>query len=178
MKSGWLSEGHLAKALVTLGLFLAVGRAETAAPTPPSRPDSSDPWKIEDAHGPFRTLSFETDEGTWIGLDVSPDGKTVVFSLLGDLYVVPLSGGAARRLTSGPAYDVQPRFSPDGAWIAFASDRGGTENLWIADAEGKHARAVSTEEDAFVNSPAWSPDGDYLLGRKRLTDASKRYFVA
>jgi Tol biopolymer transport system component/imidazolonepropionase-like amidohydrolase len=158
---------------LTLGLSLAFGRAHAAAPpaTPP-RPDSSAPWKVDDAHGPSRAISFETDEGTWISLDVSPDGKTVVFSLLGDLYLVPLSGGAARRITSGPAYDVQPRFSPDGAWIAFASDRGGTENLWVADAQGGNARAVSSEKDAFVNSPAWSPDGDYLLGRKRLTDAS------
>jgi Tol biopolymer transport system component/imidazolonepropionase-like amidohydrolase len=167
-----LSEGRIAKALLTLGLSLVAVRAQAAAPLPPARPDSSAPWKVDDPHGPSRTLSFETDEGTWICLDVSPDGKTVVFSLLGDLYLVPVSGGQARRITSGPAYDVQPRFSPDGASIAFASDRGGTENLWIADALGQHARAVSSEEDAYVNSPAWSPDGDYLLGRKRLTDAS------
>jgi Tol biopolymer transport system component/imidazolonepropionase-like amidohydrolase len=165
-------DGRGAKALVALALVLAIGRAQAAAPIAPSRPDSSAPWKVDDPHGPSRTISFDTDEGTWISLDVSPDGKTVVFSLLGDLYLVPLSGGAARRITSGPGYDVQPRFSPDGAWIAFASDRGGTENLWVADAEGKNARAVSTEPDAYVNSPAWSPEGDYLVGRKRLTDAS------
>jgi Tol biopolymer transport system component/imidazolonepropionase-like amidohydrolase len=155
-------------------VVLALAAITTGAATPvsPSRPDSSASWKIEDPHGPARTLAFETDEGTWLSLDVSPDGKTLVFSLLGDLYLVPLAGGATRRITNGPAYDVQPRWSPDGAWIAFASDRGGTENLWVADAEGKNARAVSTEKDAFVNSPAWSPDGDYLLGRKRLTDVS------
>ena len=145
--------------------------ASAATPAPP-RPDSGAPWKIDEAHGPSRTISFETDEGTWISLDVSPDGKSLVFSLLGDLYLLPISGGAARRITAGPAYDVQPRFSPDGRWIAFASDRSGTENLWIADLEGKNARAVSAEKDAFVNGPAWSPDGDYLVGRKRLTDAS------
>jgi Tol biopolymer transport system component/imidazolonepropionase-like amidohydrolase len=127
---------------------------------------------VEDAHGPFHTISFDTDEGTWISLDVSPDGKTVVFSLLGDLYALPIAGGAARRITSGPGYDVQPRFSPDGKWIAFASDRGGTENLWISDAEGKNARAISAEKDAFVTGPAWSSDGEYLVGRKRLTDVS------
>jgi Tol biopolymer transport system component/imidazolonepropionase-like amidohydrolase len=164
--------GRMTRTALAFRLLLAVVPAQAAVPASPSRPDSSAPWKVDDPHGPARTISFDTDEGTWISLDVSPDGKTVVFSLLGDLYLVPLSGGAARRITSGPGYDVQPRYSPDGAWIAFASDRGGTENLWIADAEGKKARAVSSEQEAFVNSPAWSPDGDYLLGRKRLTDAS------
>ena len=159
-------------ALFTLALSLARAETQAAAPVVPSRPDSSLPWKIDEAHGPNRTVAFETDEGTWISLDVSPDGKTVAFSLLGDLYLVPLSGGTARRITSGPAYDVQPRFSPDGASLAFASDRGGSENLWVADALGNNARAVSSEKDAYVNSPAWSPDGDYLVGRKRLTDAS------
>jgi Tol biopolymer transport system component/imidazolonepropionase-like amidohydrolase len=157
---------------LALCALLGFSGAEAAAPALPTRPDSSAPWKVDDVHGPSHTITFDTDEGTWISLDVSPDGKTVVFSLLGDLYLVPISGGAARRITSGPSYDVQPRFSPDGAHIAFASDRGGTENLWVADALGSDARAVSTEKDAYVNSPAWSPDGDYLLGRKRLTDTS------
>ena len=136
------------------------------------RPDSSKPWSVEADHGPSRVVSFTTDEGTWLSLDVSPDGHTVVFSLLGDLYTMPIEGGAARRITTGTAYDVQPRFSPDGRWIAFASDRSGIENLWVADPNGQGARQVSREKDATVNSPAWSPDGDYLVGRKRLTDTS------
>ena len=86
------------------------------------------------------TVAFTTDEATWLHLDVHPDGAQVVFSLLGDLYVLPIAGGEAKRITSGAAYDVQPRFSPDGKWIAFASDRGGIENLWICDREGKNAR--------------------------------------
>jgi Tol biopolymer transport system component len=76
-----------------------------------------------------------------------------VFSILGDLYVLPIAGGEAKRITSGAAYDVQPRFSPDGKWIAFASDRGGMENLWIADRDGKNARQVSTEKEHTVNGP-------------------------
>ncbi|MEE8522761.1 MAG: hypothetical protein V3T72_02420, partial [Thermoanaerobaculia bacterium] len=135
-----------------------------------SKPDSDKPWKIGDSHGPYEMVGFSTDEGTWITLDVHPDGGQLVFSLLGDLYLLPIAGGAARRITSGPAYDVQPRFSPDGRWIGFASDRNGTENLWICDLEGEQARAVSTEKEALVNSPAWSPDGDYLVGVKAWTD--------
>jgi Tol biopolymer transport system component len=137
-----------------------------------ARPDSDKPWKVDDPHGPSKAVSFTTDEGTWLSLDVHPDGQRIVFSLLGDLYLLPIGGGEAKRLTSGPAYDVQPRFSPDGRWIAFASDRSGIENLWICDLEGKNARAISTEKDVTVSAPAWSPDGDYLLGRKRLTDTS------
>ena len=67
--------------------------------------------------------------------------RRIVFSLLGDLYLLPIGGGEATRITSGPAYDAQPRFSPDGKWIAFASDRGGIENLWVCDLDGKNARA-------------------------------------
>lgn len=130
------------------------------------------PWKITEDHGPTHTISFTTDEATWLDLDVSPDGKRIVFSILGDLYTLPIGGGEATRITSGSAYDIQPRFSPDGAWIAFTSDRGGLDNLWICDPSGKKARAVSGEKKSTVSQPAWTPDGDYLIGRKRVTDTS------
>src|SRR5213593_2375360 len=60
-----------------------------------------------------RKLSFTTDEASWISLDVSPDGKTIVFDILGDLYTVPIAGGKATRITSGAGWDQQPRYSPD-----------------------------------------------------------------
>jgi dipeptidyl aminopeptidase/acylaminoacyl peptidase len=80
----------------------------------------------------------------------------------------------ARRSGSpaAPRYDAQPRFSPDGTKLAFASDRNGIENLWTCDLDGKNAKQVSSEKDSTVNGPAWSRDGEYLVGRKRLTDAS------
>ena len=53
---------------------------------------------------PARTLRFSTDEGTWMSVDVSPDGRTIVFDLLGDLYALPITGGKATRLTSGMAW--------------------------------------------------------------------------
>jgi hypothetical protein len=80
-----------------------------------------------------RTIELDTDEGTWISLDVSPDGRSVIFEMLGDLYTVPLGGGDATRITEGLAYDTQPRYSPDGTKVAFISDRsgGGDEREWV-----------------------------------------------
>ncbi len=149
-------------ALITASFVLAAA----------AKPEADPPWKVADAHGPTHHVAFTTDEATWLALDVDPSGTKIVFSLLGDLYLLPSTGGTATRITSGPAYDAQPRFSPDGKWIAFASDRGGIENLWVCDLSGENARAISTEKDNTVNGPAWSKDGEYLVGRKRLTDGS------
>src|SRR5712692_4453590 len=65
------------------------------------------------------TIEFTTDEGTWMSLDVSPDGRTIVFDLLGDIYTLPIAGGAATRIIGGMPFDSQPKFSPDGKSIAF-----------------------------------------------------------
>src|ERR1700737_2795228 len=110
-----------------------------------------------------RTHTFTTTKGTWISLDVSPDGKTIVFDLLGDLYSLPIAGGKATRLTRGMAYDVQPRFSPDGKKIVFVSDRSGGENLWILGADGTDTTALTTGNVNMYVSPAWSPDGKYVV---------------
>ncbi len=131
--------------------------------------ETDEAWDVTAAHGPTKTVAFTTTEGTWMNLDVSPDGQHIVFDLLGDLYTLPISGGKATRLTSGPAFDVQPRFSPDGARIAFTSDRSGADNLWVMNADGSDARAVTKETFRLVNGPAWTPDGEYLLGRKHFT---------
>ncbi|HJQ97897.1 MAG TPA: hypothetical protein VJ826_06240, partial [Candidatus Polarisedimenticolaceae bacterium] len=161
----------LAAALLLASAVPAAEKPKAKDSKAPAADDGKD-WKVDGDHGPSHTVAFTTSEATWMPLDVSPDGGKIVFSLVGDLYTLPIGGGTATRITSGPSYDVQPRFSPDGKWIAFASDRGGIENLWICDVEGKHARQVSTEKDSTVNGPAWSPDGLYLVGRKRLTDQS------
>jgi Tol biopolymer transport system component len=116
-----------------------------------------------------RTIELTLDEGTWLGVDVSPDGKQIVFDLLGDLYLLPFAGGEARRITRGPAWDNQPRFSPDGAWIAFVSDRDGTDNLWLVRPDGTETRAVTRETRFLFGSPAWSPDGQYLAARRGET---------
>jgi Tol biopolymer transport system component/imidazolonepropionase-like amidohydrolase len=117
------------------------------------------------------TVEFTTDEGTWMSLDVSPDGRTIVFDLLGDLYTLPVEGGTAKRVIGGMSFESQPKFSPDGKSIAFVSDRSGVENLWIADVDGSNPRPVSKDRPTFgppqeMCSPSWTPDGKYLLVSK------------
>lgn len=126
-------------------------------------------WDVSAAHGPTKTVRFDTDEGTWIDLDVSPDGRQIAFSLLGDVYLLPIGGGQARRISQGPAWDVQPRFSPDGREIAFTSDRGGGNNLWRMRADGSQPTQVTKEDFRLLNNPAWTPDGQFLIGRKHFT---------
>lgn len=135
---------------------------------------SDDPstWDVAVPHGPGRDLSFEVSEGTWMSVDVHPDGDRFVFDLLGDLYELPLSGGTAKRLTSGGAWDAEPRWSPDGETLLFTSDRGGNDNLWLADADGTRPRALTKETAVRMRDGAWTPDGEYVIARKRITDSS------
>jgi Tol biopolymer transport system component len=118
---------------------------------------------------PTRHTRFTTDEGTWMSLDVSPDGKAVVFDLVGDLYTVPIIGGTAARITSGMGFDGQPRFAPDGKSIVYVTDRSGYENLWQVDADGHNPRALTKDKDAQYISPAWTPDGRYLVVSRNKT---------
>jgi Tol biopolymer transport system component len=115
---------------------------------------------------PARTLNFSTDEGTWISTDISPDGQTLVFDLLGDLYILPITGGKARALTRGMAFDTQPRFSPDGRQIVFVSDRDGSENVWIMRTDGSGARQLTFGKDTVFISPEWTPDGEAVIAVK------------
>lgn len=142
---------------------------------------NSEVWEIESAPGPGRSQAIDTDEGTWISVDLSPDGKRIVFDLLGDLYEMPISGadgkkgrGYPGKLTSGVAWDMQPRFSPNGKHIAFTSDRNGKskkagDNIWILPAEGGTPTQVTDETFRLLNGPVWSPDGQYLVARKHFT---------
>ncbi len=80
----------------------------------------------------------------------------------------------AKKLTEGIAWDMQPRFSPDGQWIAFTSDRLGKsersgDNLWLMRRDGTDLQQVTNETFRLVNGPAWSPDGNFLVGRKHFT---------
>src|SRR5579872_3291129 len=115
---------------------------------------------------PERTVSFTTTEGTWTSLDISPDGQTIVFDMMGDLYTVPVTGGKATALTRGIAFDSHPRWSPDGKKILFSSDRSGAENIWWIDPEKKDTFQVTKERDQNFPSATWTPDGDYIVYSK------------
>ncbi|AVQ00016.1 amidohydrolase [Ahniella affigens] len=126
-------------------------------------------WDVNAAHGKTKPVRFTTSEGTWMDLDVSPDGQQLVFSLLGDLYELPIAGGEAKRISSGPAWDVQPRYSPDGKELVFTSDRAGGNNLWRMQADGSNAKRITKEDFRLLNNGVWTPDGNYIIGRKHFT---------
>ncbi|HLG04717.1 MAG TPA: amidohydrolase family protein [Gemmatimonadales bacterium] len=115
---------------------------------------------------PARWARFTTSKGTWISLDVSPDGQSIVFDLLGDLYTLPIGGGSATRLTSGIAHDMQPRWSPDGKQVVFVSDRSGDENVWLVSSAGGDPQPLTTGDDMLYFSPEWTPDGNYVVASK------------
>ncbi|MFP2927411.1 amidohydrolase family protein [Pyxidicoccus sp. 3LG] len=128
-----------------------------------------DAWKVDAPGFPATQVNIDVTEGTWMNVDVSPRGDELVFDLLGDIYVLPIGGGEAKALTSGVAWDMQPRFSPDGKSIAFTSDRGGGDNIWVMKRDGSDAQAVTQEKFRLLNSPAWSPDGQFIVARKHFT---------
>src|SRR6266513_767859 len=95
----------------TVGTALFLLGATLGAQSDSTRHDST---KADLPLPAARTVAIDVDEGTWISLDVSPDGQTIVFDLLGDLYTIPVAGGQATLLLGGIPFDMQPRFSPDG----------------------------------------------------------------
>jgi Tol biopolymer transport system component len=156
-------------------LFASCLVVSLAAATPPdttkAKPadKSSKKWDVDAPPGPATDVTIDADEGTWMSLDVSSDGANIVFDFLGDLYVIPMAGGEAKSLTHGVAWDEHPRFSPDGKRIAFTSDRGGGDNIWVMNRDGSDPKAVTSEKFRLLNSPVWSPDGEYIAARKHFT---------
>jgi len=114
-------------------------------------------WDPTEARGETRVIDFSTDEGSWMSADLSPDGRWVAFDLLGHVYHVRIDGGEAEPLTqdSGVALNYMPRYSPDGQKIAFISDRGGQENLWVMNADGSAPHAFHLDMHARLTEPAW-----------------------
>ncbi|WP_026776814.1 amidohydrolase family protein [Polaribacter sp. Hel_I_88] len=133
--------------------------------------EKSKKWDVNNPHESWLYNSFqlETTEGTWMNLDVSPDGKTIVFDLLGDIYSMPISGGTTTLLRSGLAYEVQPRFSPNGKYISFTSDAEGGNNIWVMTADGNDAKSITKEKMRLLNNAVWTPDGKSLVARKHYT---------
>lgn len=126
-------------------------------------------WDIEKYQGPTKTFNIETDEGTWMNLDVSADGKDIVFDLLGDIYSMPITGGNATLLSGGVPWDIQPRFSPNGKYISYTSDKNGADNIWIMNRDGSGKRQVTKETFRLLNNATWTPNSEYLVARKHFT---------
>ena len=168
---------------VVVALCVAsTGWAQTATPppepaiTPAALPGAEDEaetpgWDVQNPPGPAHDAAIDVTEGTWMALDVSPDGREIVFDLLGDIYVMPIGGGEARAIASGVAWDMQPKYSPDGTKIAFTSDRDGGDNIWVMNRDGSNPTQVSDESFRLLNSPDWSPDGEFIVARKHFTSS-------
>lgn len=142
-----------------------------------SEQENTPEWQVSEPPGPWRTIDIDTETSTWSFVDVSPDGKTIVFDMLGDIYAMPVGGGTASALTSGIEWNFQPAFSLNGKHIAFISDRDGYDNIWIMDADGSNPRQITQENQHNLHNPAWSPDGQWLAARKGTVSrcSSTRY---
>jgi imidazolonepropionase-like amidohydrolase/Tol biopolymer transport system component len=155
----WMKKIH--QSVLALSVLLGLGQAQAN--------EDKQKWQVDSPQGQFVDAVISVEQGTWMNIDISPNGETIVFDLLGDIYTMPISGGQATQLTSDIAWQMQPRFSPDGRHIAFTSDQGGGDNIWVMDVNGENQKAVTNETFRLLNSPAWSPDGDYLVARKHFT---------
>jgi imidazolonepropionase-like amidohydrolase/Tol biopolymer transport system component len=141
-----------------------------AGQAPAAQPKQDRKWDVNAPPGmATRQIRIAVDNGSWMNVDVSPDGRTIAFDLLGDIYTMPISGGTPRRIAEGLAYEQQPRFSPDGRRIAFVSDRGGGDNIWIMNADGSDKRPLTKEDFRLLNQPSWSPDGRFIVAKKHFT---------
>ncbi|WP_306251718.1 amidohydrolase family protein [Parvularcula sp. IMCC14364] len=133
--------------------------------------EASEEWDVSNPPVPTRSIPLDVTKGTWMNVDVSPDGRTIVFDMLGDIYTLPITGGTATNIASGIAYDAQARFSPDGSKISFTSDRAGGDNIWIMNPDGSDKRAVTDESFRLLNNATWHPDGTYIAAKKHFTTA-------
>ncbi|MFZ1705444.1 MAG: amidohydrolase family protein [Saprospiraceae bacterium] len=126
-------------------------------------------WNVNEPPGPSNDVEFTVTEGTWMNVDISPDGATIAFDLLGDIFTIPIKGGEATCIRSGLAWEVQPRWSPDGKKILFTSDVEGGDNIFYMDADGKNVKQITKETFRLLNNAIWMPDGQYIVARKHFT---------
>ena len=108
---------------------------------------------------------------------ISPDGSSIAFAYKGDLFIVPATGGKARQLTSNPAYDSRPVWSPDSKRIAFVSNREGGLNVWMIDKDGGAPKRLTTNSSTAM--PMGFKDNETVLySSALLPTAQSNYFVS
>lgn len=120
----------------------------------------------EETDEPDRTVHLRASQGTWMSLDIHPDGKKLIFDFMGDLYELPIEGGEAKQLTHGMAFDVQPRYNPEGNKVVFISDRSGGENVWLLDLETLETEQRTKGNNYRMQSPEFTPDGKYIIAAR------------
>lgn len=108
-------------------------------------------------------LRYTATEGTWISVDVSPDGQSIAFDLLGHIYTMPISGGNAKVLTSGTSWNMFPRFSPDGQELLYTSDAEWSNDLWTMSINGSSKKNISKMKRPVFQG-TWSRDGQHIYG--------------
>ena len=167
--------GAVSGAVIATLLAPMLAQAQTpAAATPAAGDKKADAkpakWDVNAPTGlKTHQVPISVDNGSWMNVDVSRDGKMIAFDLLGDIYTMPISGGTPTRIAEGLAFEHQPRFSPDGKRIAFTSDRGGGDNIWIMNVDGSDKRQLTKEDFRLLNQPSWSPDGRFIIAKKHFT---------
>ncbi|NNU16140.1 amidohydrolase family protein [Parvularcula sp. ZS-1/3] len=148
---------------ILMGLLASTALSSACADDHAAKSEEQEKEAPLSLEGKTEKLNFNVEEGTWLSLTLGPDDGRIIFDLLGDLYQIPKGGGEAERFTSGLGFDSQPALSPDGTTLAFISDREGEDDLWVSDADGENARKISSVGNGRILSPAWSPDGQFIL---------------
>src|SRR3546814_10995451 len=133
---------------------LALSTSFGAQAAPDADGKNEDKWGLVAPPGlATRKDQLSVDEGSWMNVDVAPDGRTIAFDLLGDIYTMPIEGGTPTRIAEGLAFEHKPRFSPDGRRIAFVSDRAGGDTIWLMNRAGSAKRQIPKEHFRPLNQP-------------------------